>query len=66
MPSGIPVATVALNGGKNAGILAASIIGAYDDEVGKKMDAFKTGLREKVEESATQIEERGWKAMLKK
>jgi len=38
MPSGIPVATVALNGGKNAGILAASILGAYDAAVGKKMD----------------------------
>jgi 5-(carboxyamino)imidazole ribonucleotide mutase len=50
MPSGIPVATVALNGGKNAGILAASIVGAFDEEVGKKMDGFKMGLREKVEE----------------
>jgi 5-(carboxyamino)imidazole ribonucleotide mutase len=66
MPSGIPVATVALNGGKNAGILAASIVGAYDLEIGKKMDAFKTCLREKVEESAAQIEEKGWKAVLKK
>ena len=66
MPSGIPVATVALNGGKNAGILAASIVGAYDAEVGKKMDAFKAGLREKVEASAAQIEEKGWKAVLKK
>ncbi|GMQ29943.1 5-(carboxyamino)imidazole ribonucleotide mutase [Algoriphagus confluentis] len=66
MPSGIPVATVALNGGKNAGILAASIVGAYDAEIGKKMDAFKTGLREKVEASAAQIEEKGWKAVLKK
>jgi 5-(carboxyamino)imidazole ribonucleotide mutase len=66
MPSGIPVATVALNGGKNAGILAASIVGAYDPAVGQKMDAFKTGLREKVEESAAQIEEKGWKEMLKK
>ena len=66
MPSGIPVATVALNGGKNAGILAASIVGAFDEEVGKKMDAFKTGLREKVEEPAARIEEKGWKAMLKK
>ncbi|GMQ25682.1 5-(carboxyamino)imidazole ribonucleotide mutase [Algoriphagus sp. oki45] len=65
MPSGIPVATVALNGGKNAGILAASIVGAYDAEIGKKMDAFKTGLREKVEASAAQIEEKGWKAVLK-
>jgi 5-(carboxyamino)imidazole ribonucleotide mutase len=66
MPSGIPVATVALNGGKNAGILAASIVGAYDAEIGKKMDSFKTGLREKVEESAAQIEEQGWKGVLKK
>jgi 5-(carboxyamino)imidazole ribonucleotide mutase len=66
MPSGIPVATVALNGGKNAGILAASIVGAYDEEVGKKMDTFKTSLREKVEESAAQIEQKGWKTMLKK
>jgi 5-(carboxyamino)imidazole ribonucleotide mutase len=66
MPSGIPVATVALNGGKNAGILAASILGAYDLEVGKKMDAFKAGLRQKVEESANKIEEKGWKEILKK
>lgn len=66
MPSGIPVATVALNGGKNAGILAASILGAYDAEVGQKMDAFKKGLREKVEESAAQLEKSGWKSALKK
>jgi 5-(carboxyamino)imidazole ribonucleotide mutase len=66
MPSGIPVATVALNGGKNAGILAASILGAYDAEVGQKMDAFKKGLREKVEESADQLEKSGWKGSLKK
>jgi len=66
MPSGIPVATVALNGGKNAGILAASILGAYDAAVGQKMDAFKKGLREKVEESAAQLEQLGWKGALKK
>ncbi len=66
MPSGIPVATVALNGGKNAGILAASILGAYDAAVGQKMDSFKKGLREKVEESAAQLEEKGWKGSLKK
>jgi 5-(carboxyamino)imidazole ribonucleotide mutase len=66
MPSGIPVATVALNGGKNAGILAASILGAYDTAVGQKMDVFKKGLREKVEESAAQLEEKGWKDSLKK
>jgi 5-(carboxyamino)imidazole ribonucleotide mutase len=66
MPSGIPVATVALNGGKNAGILAASILGAYDAVVGKRLDEFKKGLREKVEESAAQLEEKGWKGALKK
>ena len=66
MPSGIPVATVALNGGKNAGILAASILGAYDAAVGKQLDEFKKGLREKVEESAAQLEEKGWKSVLKK
>jgi len=66
MPSGIPVATVALNGGKNAGILAASILGAYDAEVGQKIDAFKKGLREKVEESAVKLEKLGWKEALKK
>ena len=66
MPSGIPVATVALNGGKNAGILAASILGAYDAEVGQKMDTFKKSLREKVEESAAQLEKSGWKGALKK
>lgn len=66
MPSGIPVATVALNGGKNAGILAASILGAYDAAVGKQLDEFKKGLREKVEDSATQLEEKGWKGALKK
>ncbi|MBN3584766.1 5-(carboxyamino)imidazole ribonucleotide mutase [Algoriphagus aestuarii] len=66
MPSGIPVATVALNGGKNAGILAASIVGAFDSKVASKMDSFKATLKEKVEASAAQIEEKGWKEILKK
>ena len=66
MPSGIPVATVALNGGKNAGILAASIIGAHDAAVGQKVDTFKKGLREKVEASASELEAKGWKGVLKK
>lgn len=66
MPSGIPVATVALNGGKNAGILAASILGAYDAAVGKQLDEFKKGLREKVEASASELEAKGWKGVLKK
>src|ERR687898_731374 len=41
MPSGVPVATVALNGGRNAGILAAQIIGASDEAVSKKITDYK-------------------------
>lgn len=48
MPAGVPVATVALDGARNAGILAAQIIGASDPEVGQRLDAFKEGLKEKV------------------
>jgi len=48
MPSGVPVATVALNGARNAGILAAQIIGASDTEIGKRLDIFKEGLKDKV------------------
>jgi 5-(carboxyamino)imidazole ribonucleotide mutase len=44
MPNGIPVATVALNGAKNAGILAASIIGAFDNSVSEKLKAYKENL----------------------
>lgn len=56
MPGGIPVATVALNGAKNAGILAASIIGASDSEVLKKISAYKEELKEKVLASANSLE----------
>lgn len=61
MPSGIPVATVALNGGRNAGILAASMIGAFSEQISKNLLAFKESLKEKVERSAEEIETKGWK-----
>ncbi|MGP1501830.1 5-(carboxyamino)imidazole ribonucleotide mutase [Bergeyella cardium] len=48
MPSGIPVATVALNGATNAGILAAKIIGASEPEISKKLEAYQQSLKEKV------------------
>ncbi|WP_394369713.1 5-(carboxyamino)imidazole ribonucleotide mutase [Flavihumibacter profundi] len=48
MPNGIPVATVALNAAKNAGILAASIIGAFDPVTGDKVAAYKASLEEEV------------------
>ena len=49
MPNGVPVATVALNAAQNAGILAAQIIGASDDDVRDRIIQFKDGLRRKVE-----------------
>lgn len=61
MPSGVPVATVALNGAKNAGILAAQILGAHDKSISEKLDAFKNSIRKKVEDSFKTIEEKGWK-----
>ena len=48
MPAGVPVATVALNGAKNAGILAAQIISVSDHEVALKLAAYKQKLKEKV------------------
>ena len=62
MPAGVPVATVALNGAKNAGILAAQIIGSTDARVARKLDKFKKSLEEKVEESAKTITRKGWKS----
>lgn len=56
MPGGIPVATVALDGGKNAGILAARILGTADEEVLRKMCEYKEHLREKVEAKIEQLE----------
>lgn len=59
MPGGVPVATVALNGAKNAGILAAQIIGASDEMIAKNLDDYKVSLREKVEESIESLEKNG-------
>lgn len=65
MPAGVPVATVALNGARNAGILAAQILGSGNRELGKRLDKFKLSLQKKVESSAKNIDLRGWKAALK-
>ncbi len=48
MPGGVPVATVALNGAKNAGLLAAQIIGSSDAKIGAAMDAYKLNLESEV------------------
>jgi 5-(carboxyamino)imidazole ribonucleotide mutase len=55
MPGGVPVATVALNGAKNAGILAAQIIGSADKWVLEKIVSYKEGLKQKVIEGAKKV-----------
>jgi 5-(carboxyamino)imidazole ribonucleotide mutase len=65
MPAGVPVATVALNGARNAGILAAQILGAHDKNVARSIDRFKNGLKKKVEIAAKNMDSKGWKASLK-
>ena len=55
MPNGVPVATVALNAAKNAGILAAQILAGSDPELLQKVIAFKQELREAVEEKAARV-----------
>src|SRR4051812_1029590 len=56
MPNGIPVATVALNAAKNAGLLAVQILSTADDALAAKMQEYKDELRRKVEESAAELE----------
>jgi 5-(carboxyamino)imidazole ribonucleotide mutase len=56
MPGGIPVATVALNGAKNAGLLAASIIGTYNESVYTRLNAYKENLKLKVLKTAEEME----------
>ncbi|HMJ69522.1 MAG TPA: 5-(carboxyamino)imidazole ribonucleotide mutase [Cyclobacteriaceae bacterium] len=61
MPSGVPVATVALDGARNAGILAAQIIGATDARVAGRLERFKEQLQTKVEDAVREIGRKGWK-----
>lgn len=64
MPPGVPVATVGVNAARNAGILAAQIIGAVDVDVRERVIAFKERLRAGVEAKAAKLEEKGWRAYL--
>ena len=56
MPGGVPVATVALNAAKNAGILAAQIIGTFDSDVQDRLKAYKESLKEKVAQMSRDIQ----------
>lgn len=60
MPNGVPVATVALNASKNAGILAAEIIGAFDASIGKKINDYKKDLTSEVEAKVQKLKDGGW------
>lgn len=64
MPAGVPVATVALDGARNAGILAAQIIATSDSSLSSRLESFKQSLQSKVEEAASQLEGRGWRQSL--
>ena len=64
MPSGIPVATVAINGGANAGILAAKILATSDEELLGKLKAYSENLKEDVEKKAEKLEKIGYKEYL--
>jgi len=60
MPNGVPVATVALNAAKNAGILAAEIIGSADDSISQKVSAYKNSLNNEVIEKVEKMKQAGW------
>ena len=64
MPTGIPVATVAINGGANAGILAAKILAVSDPELLKRLKAYSEDLKTQVEAKAARLDEIGYKAYL--
>lgn len=58
MPAGIPVATVSIGGAKNAGILAARILGAFDGELGQRLDGYAAALEQQVGQKAQALRER--------
>ena len=62
MPSGIPVATVAINGGANAGILAAKILATSDPKLLDRVKAYAQELKEQVEQKDARLQEVGYKA----
>lgn len=65
MPPGIPVATVAINGAKNAGILAAQIIGSGDEEVRTKVKEYKAKMAKDIQAKDAELQEKGFEQYLK-
>lgn len=65
MPGGIPVATVAINGAKNAGLLAVQTLAAFDNELSEKVEAYKLNLENSVIKKAETLEKMGSEQYLK-
>jgi 5-(carboxyamino)imidazole ribonucleotide mutase len=65
MPNGVPVATVAINGAKNAGLLATEILGTSLDPLAKKIAKYKQNMRKDVESKAAELELKGFRKYLK-
>lgn len=66
MPPGIPVATVAINGAKNAGILAAQMIGSFNEDIQNKVIEYKSSLKNMVEDKASILETIGYEDYVNK
>jgi len=66
MPPGVPVATMAINGARNAGIMAAQILGAQDENIAQKVKNYKKRLNDEVLEKATRLEKLGHEDFLNK
>jgi 5-(carboxyamino)imidazole ribonucleotide mutase len=64
MPPGVPVATVAINGGKNAAILACQILGIENNTIFEKIEKYKIQIKNKVLSKASKLEKSGWKGYL--
>ncbi|NLZ38539.1 MAG: 5-(carboxyamino)imidazole ribonucleotide mutase [Firmicutes bacterium] len=64
MPAGVPVATVAINGAKNAGLLAVQILATADEALRKRMDEYKEKMRRQVEAKAERLAKLGWREYL--
>ena len=66
MPPGVPVATVAIDGAKNAAILAAKILAASDEELLERLKAYTANMKEEVKAKAAKLEQIGYEAYLNK
>ncbi len=64
MPRGVPVATVAVNNARNAGLLALRILALADERLAERLESFTEAQRTAVEETAAEIESRGWREVL--